>query len=69
MEYHVELFAGMYFHPKKIDYPTILFFRTGSYTMTGGKQWKILKDCERFVRTLIETFENKEQVKLVDKIV
>ena len=68
VDYHVELFAGMYFHPKKIDYPTILFFRTGSYTMMGGKQWKILKDCERFVRTLIETFENKEQVQPVDKI-
>ena len=37
--------------------------------MMGGKQWKILKDCERFVRTLIETFENKEQVQPVDKIV
>ena len=54
VDYHVELFAGMYFHPKKIDYPTILFFRTGSFTMMGGKQWKILKDCEKFVKTLIE---------------
>ena len=69
VDYHIELFAGMYFHPKKIDYPTILFFRTGSYTMMGGKQWKILKDCETFIKTLIETFENKEQVQPVDKIV
>ena len=59
VDYNVELFAGMYLHPKKIDYPTILFFRTGSYTMMGGKQWKILKDCERFVKTLIETFDKK----------
>merc|ERR1711940_358568 len=37
VHYHVELFAGMYFHTKKINYPTILFFRTGSYTMmTSG---------------------------------
>ena len=57
VDYNVELFAGMYFHPKKKNYPTILFFRTGSYTMMGGKQWKILKDCERFVKTLIETFD------------
>ena len=69
VDYNVELFAGIYLHPKKTNYPTILFFRTGSYTMMGGKQWKILKDCERFVRTLIETFENKEQVQPVDKIV
>ena len=30
VDYHIELFAGMYFHPKKERYPTILFFRTGS---------------------------------------
>ncbi len=36
--------------------------------MMGGKQWKILKDCEKFVKVLIETFENKEQVQPVDKI-
>ena len=57
VDYHVELFAGIYFHPKKKNYPTILFFHTGSYTMMGGKQWKILKGCERFVKTLIENFD------------
>ena len=62
VDYNVELFAGMYFHPKKVNHPTILFFRTGSYTMMGGKQWKILKDCERFVKTLIETFDKKKHV-------
>ena len=61
VDYNVELFAGMYFHPRKVNYPTILFFRTGSYTMMGGKQWKILKDCERFVKTLIEMFDKKIQ--------
>ena len=60
VDYNVELFAGMYFHPKKVNHPTILFFRTGSYTMMGGKQWKILKDCERFVKTLIEMFDKKK---------
>ncbi|MCP4053603.1 MAG: hypothetical protein GY739_11145 [Mesoflavibacter sp.] len=59
VDYHVELFAGIYFHPKKKNYPTILFFHTGSYTMMGGKQWQILKDCERFVKTLIENFDKK----------
>ena len=62
VDYNVELFAGMYFHPKKLNHPTILFFRTGSYTMMGGKQWKILKDCETFVKTLIETFDKKPQL-------
>ena len=42
VEYHIELFAGMYFHPKKERYPTILFFRTGSYTMMGRTEENIL---------------------------
>ena len=62
VDYNVELFAGMYFHPKKVNYPTILFFRTGSYSMMGGKQWKILKDCEKFVKTLIEMFDRKNRL-------
>ena len=62
VEYHIELFAGMYLHPKKEHYPTILFFRTGSYTMMGGKQENILKECEQFVIRLIEKFD--KQVKI-----
>ena len=53
-------FAGMYFHPKIQNYPTILFFRTGSYTMMGGKQMKILKECETYVKTVFETFDKKK---------
>ena len=30
VDYNIELFAGMYLKPKTSDYPTILFFRTGS---------------------------------------
>ena len=59
VEYHIELFAGMYFHPKKERYPTILFFRTGSYTMMGRTEQNILKECEMFVISLIKKF-NKQ---------
>ena len=55
-EYNIELFAGMYMHPKKENYPTILFFRTGSYTMMGGREENILNECEIFVNSLIEKF-------------
>ena len=57
VDYNIELFSGMYFHPKQKDYPTILFFRTGSYTMMGGKQKKLLKECEAFVKKLIHSFD------------
>ena len=43
--------------PKKEEYPTILFFRTGSYTMMGGREENILKECELFVISLIEKFD------------
>ena len=59
VEYHIELFAGMYFHPKKEHYPTILFFRTGSYTMMGGRKKNILKECEEFVINLIKKFDKR----------
>ena len=57
VHYNIELFAGMYMQPKKEEYPTILFFRTGSYTMMGGREENILKECELFVISLIEKFD------------
>ena len=50
VEYNVELFAGMYFKPKKLNYPTLLFFRMGSYTM-------IHMECETLFIKLIETYD------------
>ena len=68
IDYNVELFAGMYFHPKKPNYPTLLFFRTGSYTMMGGKDMKIITRCKSFVNNLIETFDKKIKKKKYDAI-
>ena len=61
VDYNVELFAGMYLLPKNKQYPTIIFFRTGSYTKMGGKQLKIVKECETFVKSLIERFDKKRK--------
>ena len=61
VDYNVELFAGMYLLPKNKQYPTIIFFRTGSYTIMGGKQLKIVKECETFVKSLIERFDKKRK--------
>ena len=38
VDYNIELFAGMYLKPKMSEYPTILFFQTGSYTNDGCKE-------------------------------
>ena len=57
VDYNCELFAGMYFHPKKPNYTTILFFRTGSYTMMGGKCMFKVMECETFVNKLILMYD------------
>ena len=56
VNYNIELFAGMYIHPKDRLYPTMLIFRTGSYILMGGKSLKILYKCEQFLQHLIEKF-------------
>ena len=56
VDYNIELFAGMYLKPKTSEYPTILFFRTGSYTMMGAMKKDILIECQIFVNNLILMF-------------
>ena len=55
--YNIELFAGMYLHPSNKVYPTILVFRTGSYTLMGGKSLNAIYKSENFVKDLIQKFE------------
>ena len=57
VSYNIEVFAGMYLHPKDKQYPTMIIFRTGSYTIMGGKSFKIIYECEQFVQHLIEKFK------------
>ena len=54
--YNIELFAGMYLHPANKNYPTILLFRTGSYSLMGGKSMKLILESEKFVTDLIHMF-------------
>ena len=56
VDYNIELFAGMYLKPRISGYPTILFFRTGSYTLMGAKKKDILLECQIFVDNLIFMF-------------
>ena len=56
VSYNIEVFAGMYLHPKDKQYPTMIVFRTGSYTMMGGKSIKVVYESELFLKTLIEKY-------------
>ena len=57
VNYNVEIFAGMYLHPSKKLYPTILVFRTGSYTLMGGKSLEKIYESEQFIQDLIQKFK------------
>ena len=56
VDYNIELFAGMYLHPKLSSYPTIVIFRTGSYQIMGGKSFKLSYKTEIFLQKLIKMF-------------
>ena len=56
VNYNIELFAGMYLHPINKLFPTILVFRTGSYTLMGGKCFIAVYESEKFICCLIQKF-------------
>ena len=52
-----ELFPGMHLLPKNKLYPTIVLFRTGSFTLMGSKDLDCIFESESFVARLIERFD------------
>lgn len=55
--YTHELFPGMHLLPKNKMYPTIVLFRTGSFTLMGSKCLDYVFESESFVKNLINLFE------------
>jgi TATA-box binding protein (TBP) (component of TFIID and TFIIIB) len=55
--YHHELFPGMHLLPKDKSFPTIVLFRTGSFTLMGSKNLNAIFESELFVESLIDMFE------------
>ena len=63
VDYNIEIFAGMYLHPRISHYPTIVIFRTGSYQIMGGKSLKVGYRLEIFIKKMIHMFEKKIEEK------
>ena len=59
-DYNIELFAGMYLQSKNKFYPTMLLFRTGSYTLMGGKSLKFIYKREHFVKDFMKKKFDKQ---------
>ena len=55
--YDVESFPGMFLQPLDKKLPTILVFRTGSYTIMGGKSIDGIVKSVEFVQGLMNMFE------------
>ena len=56
IDYNVELFPGLYMKSKIKGVPTIILFRTGSYTILGCKSIEILIKYKTFIYNLFKLF-------------
>ena len=56
VSFEPEIFAGLVLKPYDKFFPTVLLFRTGSYTVIGGKSGSIIKKTEEEVVKIIEKF-------------
>ena len=52
-----ELFPGMHLLPNNKLYPTIVLFRTGSFTLMGSTDLERIFESESFVESLIKKFD------------
>ena len=56
VSFEPEIFAGLVLKPYDKFFPTVLLFRTGSYTVMGGKSVGIIKKTEEEVVKIIKKF-------------
>ena len=55
--YNLETFSGMYIQPNNKFYPTIILFRTGIFTLMGGKSFDAINESDLFVCNLTKMFQ------------
>lgn len=56
VSFEPEIFAGLVLKPYDKFFPSVLLFRTGSYTIMGGKTPKIIKVTQNEVLKIIQKF-------------
>ena len=56
IDYNVELFPGIYMKTKCKGEPTLILFRTGSYTIMGCKSINQVKEYRMFIINLLNHF-------------
>ena len=58
IDYHPELFTGMYLKPYNRDYPTVNLFYTASFQLLGGKSFEKIDFTVKIVNEIIQKCEN-----------
>ena len=56
IDYNIELFPGLYMKSKIKGIPTLILFRTGSYTIMGCKSINQVKEYRMFIINLLNHF-------------
>ena len=56
IDYNIELFPGIYMKSKIKGFPTIILFRTGSYTILGSKSIDVVVKYKTFIYKLLNLF-------------
>ena len=56
IDYNIELFPGLYMKSKIRGLPTLILFRTGSYTIMGCKSIETLIRYKTFVNNIFKSF-------------
>ena len=60
VDFNEETFHGMYLKPQDRRFPTIILFRTGSFTLMGGKSLHLMYQSEDLVKDIITKFQKFE---------
>ena len=60
VDFNEETFHGMYLKPQDRSFPTIILFRTGSFTLMGGKSLHLMYQSEDLVKDIITKFQKFE---------
>ena len=56
IDYNIELFPGIYMKSKIKGIPTLILFRTGSYTIIGCKSIDVISKYKTFIYNLFNLF-------------
>ena len=59
VDFNEETFHGMFLKPKDRHFPTIILFRTGTFTLMGGKSLHLVYQSEDFVKDIVMKFKQE----------